>query len=138
MCGCFSVSSGLQSAGRVDLSRCLCVCVCVLSLTHGSLGKSKSLLTTLSHRQRRLRASPLAVPQTSELKSPPVHQLDPNFFFSRSGALRKARPLLSCHPSCPDATRCLLVAIQLFIFLFLPPSTTSSSSSSASRDVSSV
>lgn len=79
---------------------------------------AQSSLTILSHRTELAPwNSPLAVLcRHRGTESPPVHQLAPNFSL---WALRLARPLLSCHPSCPDAPRCPLVAIQLFIFL--PP-----------------
>lgn len=55
----------------------------------------------------------------AEPNPPLAHQLAPNFW---PCALRLARPLLWCHSSCPDAPRCPLPAIQLFIFPFpLPP-----------------
>lgn len=82
-----------------------------------ALGKSKSSLYIVS--LTRTVPSLSCRHRESELKSPPVHQLlAPNFSLC---ALRVARPLLSCHPSCPHAPRCPIVAIQLFIFLFLSP-----------------
>lgn len=92
----------------------------LLSLRHRAVSKSKSSRTILPHRHRWLGKSPLTVLQTSRVgtKSPAVHQLALNFSLC---APRSARPLLSCHPSCPDAPRCPLVAIQLFILLFLSP-----------------
>lgn len=82
-----------------------------------ALGKSKSSLYNVS--LTRTVPSLSRRHRESELKSPPVHQLlAPNFSLC---ALRLARPLLSCHPSCPHAPRCPIVAIQLFIFLFLSP-----------------
>lgn len=92
----------------------------LLSLRHRAVSKSKSSATILPHRHRWLGKSPLTVSQTSRVgtKSPAVHQLALNFSLC---APRLARPLLSCHPSCPDAPRCPLVDIQLFILLFLSP-----------------
>lgn len=115
----FGVSSGLRAARRVDSSpmRALLHCpsdtarsvkVNPLTSLYCLTDNADSVnLLSLSHRHR-----------WSELNPLRYINLLPNFSLC---ALRLARPLLSCHPSCPDAPRCPLVAIQLFIFLTPPP-----------------
>lgn len=94
----FRVSSGLRAAGRVDSSPVR------LSARRRAVGKSKSSHYVVSQipRTRSVSLPSLSYRHRgSELKPPPVHQLAPNFSLC---ALRLARPLLSCHPSCPVLT----------------------------------
>lgn len=114
LCCFLGVSSGLQAAGRVDSSP---VFDCPPDTALGQSKSSSPLYCLWAS------LSPLTVLRDTAargLKSPPGASTCSQLF--SVCAPRLARPLLSCHPSCPDAPRCPLVAIQLFHFsLPLPP-----------------
>lgn len=111
----FSLSLRVSKPQDESPPRC---CAQTLDTSDTARSVKVNPLPILSNRRRCLGKYPLTVLQTPRVQSPLAHQLAHNFSLC---APRLARPLLSCHPSCPDAPRCPLVAIQLFIFLFLPP-----------------